>query len=75
MVNDPLATMRNLYSQFGWELTPEAESSMQLHLEENRQHKHGKHKYSVEDYGITEEELRDNLSDFLEYFEGDEKLL
>jgi hypothetical protein len=75
MVKDPLAEIRNLYSHFGWPLTPEIEAGMKKHMEENRQHKHGAHKYSLEEFSITEEELRENLSDYLEYFGKEEKLL
>ena len=74
MVKDPMAAMKDIYSHFGWDMTPETERSMQNHMEENRQHKLGQHKYSLEQYGITEQEVKDNLTDFLEYF-GEEILL
>ena len=74
MVKDPLATVREIYSHFDWELTAEAEANMRLHMEQHKQHKLGGHKYSLEEYGISDDEVRENLADFLEYFGQKEKL-
>ena len=74
LTKDPLAAVRRIYSHFKLELTPEVEAGMRRHLEENKQDKHGKHKYS--ETPVTDEELRDVFGDLLEYFKDTkEKLL
>ena len=71
-----MATVKKMYSHFGIKLTTEAENAMKLHMKENPKDKHGKHKYSLADYGITEADLKETFAEFLEYFkDGPEKLL
>ena len=70
-----MAAMKSLYSHFGWDLSAETEKCMRDHMQEYTQHKLGAHKYSLEEYGITEDEVRENLTEFLEYFGQKEKLL
>lgn len=54
---DPLATARGIYAHFGLELTPQAEGAMQSWLDSNPKGKHGGHRYSAEDFGLTATEI------------------
>ena len=57
--SDPLGVTRALYEQWDLDWTPEVESAI---TEIDREAKSGaaapKHSYSLEDYGLTEDEVR-----------------
>jgi hypothetical protein len=57
LLNDPIATMRNLYAALGDDFTPEAEAAMQQWLDDNPQNKFGKHEYKLDQYGLSVEVL------------------
>lgn len=59
---DPLATARTIYEHFGIEMTPDAESAMQLWCDSNPKGKHGGHKYSAEDFGLTVAEIQQRFA-------------
>ena len=76
MMKDPIAAVKNIYSHFDMQLTPEAENAMQTHIKGNPKNKHGKHEYSLDDYGITDADLKETFAEFLEYFkDSPEKLI
>ena len=59
LVTDPLAVTRRVYDQFGLDWTPEAEAAITA---VDREAKEGKaapsHRYSLDDYGLTEAGVR-----------------
>ncbi len=59
LVRDPVGSVRALYRFFGEELSVEAAQRMQAHIDAHPQHEHGPHRYRIEDYGVTEAEVRD----------------
>ena len=63
-----METIRKIYSHFNLNLTPGAEAAMQRYLEENPQNKHGKHEYTLEQFGITDEDINKNFAEYLRYF-------
>ena len=73
ILKDPLEAVRDIYENLNWEVTPQMMENMQRHLEENKQHKYGRHIYDLEKYDITEEHVRDQLSEYIEYFDNLEK--
>ena len=52
LLGDPIGCVRSVYAHFGDELSPEAEACMKSYMADNPQHKHGKHKYSLEMFGL-----------------------
>ena len=70
-----MAVVKDMYSHFGWELSSEGLEHMQGHLEENRQNKLGKHSYNIAEWGITEDDLKDTLPEYLEFFGTKENML
>jgi len=52
LVADPISTCRDIYAHFGYEFTPEFEAAARRHLAENPQHKHGVHRYCLDDFGL-----------------------
>jgi hypothetical protein len=59
LVKDPLGVTRGIYDRFGLDWTPEAEAAI---AEIDRESKQGaarpSHTYRLEDYGLTEDEVR-----------------
>jgi hypothetical protein len=68
LVRDPIGEMRKLYAHFGEPLTPGAENAMQTFLAANPKGKHGKHEYSLADFGLTREGVREHFGDYIERF-------
>ena len=66
---DPLGTMRQAYTHFGEELSPEAAAAMQAMLDANPQGKHGKHKYALEDYGLTRVGVNAHFREYCERYD------
>ncbi len=68
MAADPMQMVKNIYSHFNIKLTPEAEGKMQKYIDEHPQNKHGRHKYSLEKYGVTLEDVKQALEPYTNYF-------
>lgn len=68
LVSDPIPEMRRLYQWLGDPFTPEAEAGMRAWLAENPQGRFGAHRYSLEQYGLTIDDLKPMLAPYLEQF-------
>jgi len=62
---EPLREVQRIYAHFGLDLEPAAERSMRAWLAANPQHKHGKHEYTPEQYGVTADELRRHFAPYI----------
>jgi len=61
----PVDTARGVYEHFGLPLTEEAVLAMGLaHAESHEEHRAPKHRYSLEDYGLTPEEVKARFEDW-----------
>ncbi|VFM96818.1 MAG: Phosphopantetheine attachment site, partial [Candidatus Kentron sp. G] len=58
LVADPIGTARRIYDYHGYEYSGRFEANMKGWLAENPQHKHGVHRYTLEEYGLDEGEIR-----------------
>jgi hypothetical protein len=65
---DPLGTVRRISTHFDHELTADAEACLQAWQQEHPQGRHGRHDYDAGSMGITEAEIRDRFSGYLEHF-------
>ena len=62
LIKDPLRTVENIYSHFGIELTDEARAGVAQTDEQSKQGPRApKHTYSLADYGLTEEQVKDRF--------------
>lgn len=61
--------MEGVYAFLDMPFTEQARSGMQQWLDENQQHKHGAHKYSLEDFGLNAQQVEQALSFYRERFE------
>jgi hypothetical protein len=68
-LRDPIGQMRKLYAHFEEPLTAAAEAAMTHLVAENPQGKHGKHVYSLEEFGLTAAGVREHFRDYCERFD------
>lgn len=57
LVRDPLTAVRAIYERAGLPVTVEAEAAMNAWLVGNPQGRHGRHRYVLADFGLTEREV------------------
>tara|TARA_R110002050_G_scaffold214044_1_gene350294 strand:+ start:382 stop:672 length:291 start_codon:yes stop_codon:yes gene_type:complete len=70
-VKDPIAAAKNIYNYFGLEYTDEFEENMKTYLANNPQGKHGRAKYTLEEYGLTEQMVREQCPSYTKRFYND----
>jgi hypothetical protein len=68
LVADPVATIRAAYEQFGWAFTEDSAAGILRWLDENPAGKHGKRSYSLEEFGLTEQKVRDVYAEYSETY-------
>jgi len=68
LVTDPMATVQHIYAHHGYEFTEPFEAAMRQWLAANRQHKHGAHRYTLEEYGLSEAQVREDFSEYAKEF-------
>jgi hypothetical protein len=74
-LRDPMAVVGTIYERLGIELTDTAERAMRAFLAANPQEKHGGHRYSFADTGLSEGLLRERTSAYRDYFDVPEEPL
>jgi len=65
---DPIGIVQQIYAHFGYPLRAASLEQMQGWLEHNKQHKHGKHDYQLEDFGLTADIVYERLADYVHEF-------
>jgi len=68
-VEQPMEVVERIYWHFGLELGSETADAMRAHIRENPQHRHGSHRYSLAEYGLSAEAVRARLADYVERFD------
>lgn len=68
LTRDPIGEIRKLYLHFDEPWTQAAEEAMHAFLKKNPQAKHGRHVYSLEEYGLTPEYVRAQFADYCRKF-------
>jgi len=68
LMRDPVGELKKTYRHFGEPFTAEAESAMNDYMQVNPKGKHGSHDYSLEDYALSSEQVRDRYKDYCEHF-------
>jgi hypothetical protein len=68
-VSDPVATVQKIYAAHESEYSSEFENAMRVCLEENRQHKYGKHDYTFDEYGLDAGAIDSSFADYRARFE------
>jgi len=68
LMRDPIGEIRKVYQHFDEPFTAEAEAAMAAYMESNPKGKHGRHTYSLEDYGLTDKAVREHFGEYCERF-------
>ena len=65
LVSDPIGTTKKVYAHFGLEWTDAYEATLNQYMADNPKDKHGKHHYSSENFGLTDEAIRERFSEYI----------
>jgi hypothetical protein len=68
-VADPMASVKEIYRAFHLEFSAATERTMQEYVTANPQKKHGTHRYSMDEYGLTPEQVRARLRFYIDRFD------
>jgi hypothetical protein len=68
LVRDPVSQVRGVYQHFGIELSEAAEGRMRAWHADNPQGKHGGHRYTAEQFGLSEAGIRERFADYCAAF-------
>lgn len=68
IIADPIGTIRYIYDQCGLAWLPSVEQQMKAFLIENRQHKFGHHQYTLEQFGLKEEQVNERFAAYNKRF-------
>lgn len=68
IVRDPLGVVRRIYDRFEIDWCPEAAERMRAFLAQNPKDKHGRHSYTLDQFGLEAEEERARYSTYSERF-------
>jgi len=66
-VSDQVNTVKGIYNQFNWELSNEALKRFTHFLAENPKDKHGRHAYSLNDFGLKERDINSLYADYIDF--------
>ena len=69
LIQDPLPQVARIYQAAGLELTAPTIRRMQASHQVNKQHKYGRHKYSLADFGMTEEDVESRIAAYRARFD------
>ncbi|MCB0062500.1 MAG: sulfotransferase [Caldilineaceae bacterium] len=69
LMADPVAEVRRIYDELDLPFSEQMAVAMQEWLMANPQHKHGRHAYSLEEFGLTEAGLLERFSGYSNHFQ------
>jgi hypothetical protein len=65
-VTGPMDIVRAIYARFDLDLDPGAAAAMERWVAENPQGKHGEHRYTPEQFGLTADDIREQFAGYIE---------
>jgi hypothetical protein len=66
--SNPMGTVERIYDHFSEPLTREARAAMEKYMADNPKGKHGKHEYTLEEYGLTRQGVHDRFAGYIERY-------
>ncbi len=67
-VRDPIAAIRDIHEHFGLDYTDEADAAIRRFREDNPKGKHGAHRYTLDEYGLDEDEVRERFQRYTDAY-------
>ena len=68
LVKDAVGTARGIHQAVGLPYGAEHENALLSFTKQNRQHKHGRNHYTAEQFGLSEEKLKETFSAYCNRF-------
>ncbi|MGB5704283.1 MAG: sulfotransferase [Polyangiales bacterium] len=68
MMASPMTVLKDIYSHFDLELDEEAAGLLEARISEKPTSQEGEHEYSIEEFGLTNEQVRETLKTYNERF-------
>jgi hypothetical protein len=68
LVARPVETVRAAYERFGWDFNAGSEKGIITWLDNNPAGKHGARKYSLDELGLTEAQVRDTFAQYIDVY-------
>jgi len=68
-IADGVGTVRRIYQHFHLPMSAEVEQRFQRYADAHPMGKHGKHDYRLEEYGLTEQQIRERFAFYIERFQ------
>ena len=68
LVAYPIETVAGVYDHLGLPFTAQAEAAMRAWLAANPQHKHGVPRYTLEEFGLSLDEVRGSFREYTQHF-------
>ncbi len=69
LIHDPIAEVERVYASAGMELTSDARKAMEASRKVDTQHKYGRHKYALEDFGLTRDDVESAVASYRTRFQ------
>lgn len=69
VMRDPIGELKKIYRYFNEPFTAGAEAAMHAYMRDNPQGKHGRHVYSLDEYGLSNEQIRSRYQDYCKRFD------
>ncbi len=68
LMQDPMSQVERIYTFVGIELDEQARKAMDSSRQRNRQNRHGKHSYTLEEFGLSRDEVENSYASYRERF-------
>ncbi|MEM7436701.1 MAG: sulfotransferase [Myxococcota bacterium] len=69
LIKDPIPEVERIYEAAGIALSDEARAAMEASRRVNKQHKYGRHKYAIEDFDLTRDDVESKIARYRERFQ------
>jgi hypothetical protein len=70
---DPMGTVERIYAFAGLELSDDVRAAMAVRIADKPELAHGPHKYTLVDFGLTADAVRERFGDYVSRFDLVEK--
>jgi hypothetical protein len=68
LIKDPVGVIRQIYEHFGYPFSEEFKARIVKWLDENPKEKHGIHRYSLEEFGLTPDRVTKDFAAYCREF-------
>jgi sulfotransferase family protein len=69
LIADPIGSVKCIYEYFGHKMSVGHERRMKVYIRDNPHGKHGFHKYSIENFNVDPEDIRERFKNYQDQFD------